>query len=207
MALIQTEPVPPEYMFRALPLPVNGFCASGRSKDRCWGRNEEGRKEGMTVATLYLLGTRKQMKLKPKEKQNFQAEWITAINCIISIGYGQEKVWSRYVTEASLLREGSISWPDVASAQLLRQDDSNLDHCYLLVKVLCARCAHRLSAKLLPTFADGGVSRSQRRGAPTAVNDISRPEPLLFHSSSSSIVLRRLNVPRSGPGATRFCEK
>jgi hypothetical protein len=46
-----------------------------------------------------------------------------------------------------------------------------------------------LSAKLVPTFADRGVSRSQRPGSPTAVISISRPESLLFLSSSSSIVL------------------
>jgi hypothetical protein len=44
-----------------------------------------------------------------------------------------------------------------------------------------------------------GVAWSAQR-IPTAVNlDFSTPEPLLFHSSSSSIVLTRLSGPRSRP--------
>jgi hypothetical protein len=43
-----------------------------------------------------------------------------------------------------------------------------------------------LSAKLVPTFADREVSRSQRDGSPSAVILISfRPEPLLSLPSSS----------------------
>jgi hypothetical protein len=41
-------------------------------------------------------------------------------------------------------------WPD-SSSELYRLSD------------------HRLSAKLVPTFADRGVSRSQRGGSPTAI--------------------------------------
>jgi hypothetical protein len=38
----------------------------------------------------------------------------------------------------------------------------------------------RLSANLVPTFADRGVSRSQGSGSPTAVISVSRPELVLF---------------------------
>jgi hypothetical protein len=54
----------------------------------------------------------------------------------------------------------------------------------------------RLSVKLVPTFSDRGVLRTQRGGSPTAVISISRLELL---PSSSSIVLRRLIEPRSRP--------
>jgi hypothetical protein len=37
----------------------------------------------------------------------------------------------------------------------------------------------RLSAKLVPTFADRGVSRNHLGGSPTAVISVYRPEPLL----------------------------
>jgi hypothetical protein len=53
--------------------------------------------------------------------------------------------------------------------------------------------------KLVTTFADWGVLRSQHGGSPTTVISIFRPEPLLFLSSCSSIVLTRLSGPRSGP--------
>jgi hypothetical protein len=44
------------------------------------------------------------------------------------------------------------------------------------------------------------VLRGQRNEFPRPlISRFSRPEPLLFHSSSSSIVLRRLSVPRSRP--------
>jgi hypothetical protein len=49
----------------------------------------------------------------------------------------------------------------------------------------------RLSAKLVPTFADRGVSRSQCGRSPTAVISFSRPEPLFFLSSSFSLVVMR----------------
>jgi hypothetical protein len=57
----------------------------------------------------------------------------------------------------------------------------------------------RLSAKLVPTFADRGVSRSQRGRSPSAVISISRPEPLQFLPSSSWIVLTRLSGPVPDP--------
>jgi hypothetical protein len=53
----------------------------------------------------------------------------------------------------------------------------------------------RLSVKLVPTFADRGVSRSQRGESPTAVISVSRPEPLLFLSSISPIALVTYDTP------------
>jgi hypothetical protein len=57
----------------------------------------------------------------------------------------------------------------------------------------------RLSAKLVPTFVDKGVSRSQRGGSLRPYSGFSRPESLHFLPSSSSIVLTRLSGPRSRP--------
>jgi hypothetical protein len=57
----------------------------------------------------------------------------------------------------------------------------------------------RLSAKLVPTLADRGcnvVSVTDHYGRNLG---FSRPQPLLFLSSSSSIVLTRLSGPRSRP--------
>jgi hypothetical protein len=51
----------------------------------------------------------------------------------------------------------------------------------------------RLSEKLVPTFADIGVSRGQRNRSPRPYYRISRPEPLLFPPGTSSIVLTRLS--------------
>jgi hypothetical protein len=56
-----------------------------------------------------------------------------------------------------------------------------------------------LSAKLVATCVDRVVTRSQLDGSPTAVISFSRPDPLLFLPSSSSIVLRKLSGPRSRP--------
>jgi hypothetical protein len=57
----------------------------------------------------------------------------------------------------------------------------------------------RLSAKLVSTFGDRRVSRSQSGRSLTAVISVSRLEPLPFLSSSSSILLTRLSGPRSRP--------
>jgi hypothetical protein len=57
----------------------------------------------------------------------------------------------------------------------------------------------RLSAKLVPTFADRGVPRSQRGRSPTAVISGFLDRSSYFFLSSSSIVLTRLSRPRSGP--------
>jgi hypothetical protein len=61
---------------------------------------------------------------------------------------------------------------------------------------------HRLPAKLVPTFAGRGVSRSQRGRSPRPYSRISRPEQLLFLSSSSSVILTRLSGPCSRPTAS-----
>jgi hypothetical protein len=50
---------------------------------------------------------------------------------------------------------------------------------------------HRLSTKLVPTFADRGVLHAQHDGSLRPCSRFSRPEPL-FLSSTSSIVLTRL---------------
>jgi hypothetical protein len=71
-------------------------------------------------------------------------------------------------------------WPEFAS-ELYRPSD------------------RRLSAKLIQTFADRGVSRSYREGSLLPYSWISRPKSLLFISSSSSIVLMRLSGQRSRP--------
>jgi hypothetical protein len=59
----------------------------------------------------------------------------------------------------------------------------------------------RFSAKLMPTFSDRGchVVRGQRDGSLRPYSRLSRPEPLLFLPSSSSVVLTRLSGPRSRP--------
>jgi hypothetical protein len=48
-------------------------------------------------------------------------------------------------------------------------------------------------------FCGYWVSRGQRNGSPRSLIRFSWPEPLLFHSSSSSIILTRLSGPRSRP--------
>jgi hypothetical protein len=56
-----------------------------------------------------------------------------------------------------------------------------------------------LSAMLVPTLADNRVPRDQRNGSLRPNSRISRPEPLQFLPSSSSVVLTRLNGTRSRP--------
>jgi hypothetical protein len=51
----------------------------------------------------------------------------------------------------------------------------------------------------VPTFGDREVPRGQRDGSLRPYSRISKPELLLFLSSSSSIVLTRLSGPRSRP--------
>jgi hypothetical protein len=46
------------------------------------------------------------------------------------------------------------------------------------------------------------MSRGQRDGSLQPYSRISRPEPLLFLSSSSSIVLTRLSGPQNNPDST-----
>jgi hypothetical protein len=57
----------------------------------------------------------------------------------------------------------------------------------------------RLSAKLVPTFADRGLSHSQWDASLRPYSQLSRPEPLLFLLSSSSVLLMRLSGLRSRP--------
>jgi hypothetical protein len=57
----------------------------------------------------------------------------------------------------------------------------------------------RLSAKIVPTFADRVVPRGQRGGSIRSYSRFSSPEPLLFLSSSSSVVLTKLSGLRSRP--------
>ena len=61
----------------------------------------------------------------------------------------------------------------------------------------------RLSAKLVPIFADRGVSRGQRNGSPRPLICLPNLDRYLFYSSSSSIDLTRLSAPRSRPTATQ----
>jgi hypothetical protein len=62
---------------------------------------------------------------------------------------------------------------------------------------------HRMSAKLVPIFADRGVSRGQRDGSLRPYSRISRLEPLPLVSRSSSFALTRLSAPRSRPTASQ----
>jgi hypothetical protein len=57
---------------------------------------------------------------------------------------------------------------------------------------------------LVPTFEDRGMSRGQREGVPTAVNlgFLDRTD-FFFLSSSSSVIVTRLNGPRPRPTATQ----
>jgi hypothetical protein len=67
---------------------------------------------------------------------------------------------------------------------------------------LYRRTERPLLTKLVSTFADRGVSRGQRGGSLRLYSLISRPEPLLFLPSSSSVVLTRLSGPRSRPSTS-----
>jgi hypothetical protein len=57
----------------------------------------------------------------------------------------------------------------------------------------------RLSAKLVPTLVDRGMLNGQRGWSLQLWSRLSRHEPLLFLSSSSSIVLTRLSGPHPDP--------
>jgi hypothetical protein len=82
--------------------------------------------------------------------------------------------------ELDFFKNTKTSWPESAG-ELYRPSD------------------RRLSAKLVSTFADRGVPRGQRDGSLQPYSRFSRPEPLFFLSSSSSVVLTRLSGPRSRP--------
>jgi hypothetical protein len=53
--------------------------------------------------------------------------------------------------------------------------------------------------ELSANFCGQRVSRGQHNGSPRPYSRFSRPEPLLFLPSSSSVVLTRLSGPRSRP--------
>jgi hypothetical protein len=55
---------------------------------------------------------------------------------------------------------------------------------------------HRLSAKLVPTFAYRKFHTWSHDGSLRPYSRLFRPEPLLFPSSSSSLVLTGLSGPR-----------
>jgi hypothetical protein len=57
----------------------------------------------------------------------------------------------------------------------------------------------RLSAKLVPTFADRGCHMGSVMDSYDCILGLSRLEPLLFLSSSSLSVLKRLGGPHSRP--------
>jgi len=62
----------------------------------------------------------------------------------------------------------------------------------------------RRSAKLVPTFADRGVSHGQRKESPQPLISVFLTwSRYFFHSSSSSIDLMRLSGPRSRPTTTQ----
>jgi hypothetical protein len=56
-----------------------------------------------------------------------------------------------------------------------------------------------LVGEISANFCGKRVSHGQRNRFPRPYSRFSRPEPLLFHSNSSSVILRRLSGPRSRP--------
>jgi hypothetical protein len=68
---------------------------------------------------------------------------------------------------------------------------------------LYRQSGRRLSAKLVSTFCGQRVLRGQRGESLRPYSRFSKPEPLLFLSSSSRIVLTRLSGSRSRPTTTQ----
>ena len=69
---------------------------------------------------------------------------------------------------------------------------------------LYQQSGRRRSAKLVPTFAERGVSRGQRNGSPRPLISVFwTGAATFFYSSSSSIDLTRLSGPRSRPTTTQ----
>ena len=68
---------------------------------------------------------------------------------------------------------------------------------------LYRQSGRRRSAKLVPTFADRGVSRGQCNGSPRSLISVFWTGVATFYSSSSSIELTRLSGPRSRPTTTQ----
>ena len=62
---------------------------------------------------------------------------------------------------------------------------------------LYRQSGRRRSAKLVPTFADRGVSRGQSNGSPRPLISVFWTGSSTFYSSSSSLDLTRLSGPRS----------
>jgi hypothetical protein len=65
----------------------------------------------------------------------------------------------------------------------------------------CAKASDRRI--LVQTFADRGVSRGQRGGNPTSVNQFSRPEPLLFFQVAPHLCSRGWVDPLPDPQLLR----
>ena len=72
-----------------------------------------------------------------------------------------------------------------------------------LQATLAVSSGRRRSAKLVPTFADRGVSHAQRNGPPRPLISVFWTGAATFYSSSSSIDLTRLSGPRSRPTTTQ----
>jgi hypothetical protein len=88
----------------------------------------------------------------------------------------------------------------VGVCKIIRKDGKYLQMYYTLLESnKYSNSVAWESTKLVPTFADREVSRSQRRGSLAVVISVSRLEPLLSLSSSSSFVLTWLSGPRSRP--------
>jgi hypothetical protein len=117
---------------------------------------------------------------------NLSPPTVLILKCNILHMMKSKQQTQRNVTK-SLKLNSQTPWPQSAS-ELYRQS------------------GHR-RAKLVPTFADRGVSRGQRNESPRQLYLCSlNLEPLLFYSSSSSIDLprlTRLSGPRSRPTTTQ----
>ena len=69
---------------------------------------------------------------------------------------------------------------------------------------LYRQSGRRRPAKLVPTYADRGVSRGQRNGSPRPLISVfCTGAATFFYSSSASIDLTRLSGPRSRPTTTQ----
>jgi hypothetical protein len=112
------------------------------------------------------------------KETSFPAEnRILTIQCkLICLGSNKGQIKIKFICCIPLLHKEKTPWPGSAS-ELYRPSYS------------------RLSAKLVPSFVDRRVPRGQRNGPLRPYSRISRPEPLLFLPSRSSIVLTRLWAP------------
>jgi hypothetical protein len=100
--------------------------------------------------------------------------------------------WTFYAPEpASVNRNvltswSSQSWSELWTSQPKRNQTPRLESS----GELCRPRVYSFSAKLAPTSADRGVSRSQRGGSPTALIPVTRPEPLLFYQVAPQLYPR-----------------